>query len=62
MTCATAANTRDCHRLLLLASEYEQTWPLATALYNAYFRDGVDLNDHTPLPALPSEPAYPLTA
>ncbi len=49
---ATAANTRDCHRLLLLASEYEQTWSLATALYNAYFRDGVDLNDQQALTSL----------
>lgn len=39
-------NTSDAHRLILLASTYQLTWPLTDALYTAYFRDGADINDH----------------
>lgn len=46
-TVATAANTHDAHRLMLLAGEYDLTWQMADALYNAYFSGGIDLNDRT---------------
>ncbi|MBC8162819.1 MAG: DsbA family oxidoreductase [Roseiflexaceae bacterium] len=42
---ATAANTRDAHRLILLAAEHGREWPMAEVLFKAYFTDGCDLND-----------------
>ena len=44
-----APNTVDAHRLILLAGEYGLQWPLATALFAAYFSDGRNLNDHAQL-------------
>ncbi len=48
---ASAANTADAHRLLLLAGQHERQWELATALFKAYFTDGVNLNDREQLVA-----------
>jgi predicted DsbA family dithiol-disulfide isomerase len=48
---ASAANTADAHRLLLLAGRHGRQWELATALFKAHFTDGVDLNDHGQLVA-----------
>ena len=42
-------NTHDAHRLILLASTYQLTWPLTDALYSAYFSEGADINDHAVL-------------
>lgn len=58
---ATAANTHDAHRLMLLAGEYDLTWSMADALYNAYFRDGVDLNDRTAIGAIAQQVGVPAT-
>jgi predicted DsbA family dithiol-disulfide isomerase len=49
---ATAANTRDAHRLILYASEQNQEWPAAEALFKAYFTDGRNLNDLDDLAAV----------
>jgi predicted DsbA family dithiol-disulfide isomerase len=46
---ATAANTRDAHRLVLLAAEEGKGWAMADALFAAYFVAGRDLNDHDQL-------------
>lgn len=48
-TIATAANTRDAHRLVLLAQEEGKAWELTDALMTAYFVDARDLNDHAQL-------------
>ena len=48
-TIATAANTRDAHRLILLAAEHGQAWAMAEALFAAYFVAGRDLGDHEQL-------------
>ena len=48
---ASAANTADAHRLLLLAGQHERQWELATALFKAYFTDGANLNDREQLVA-----------
>jgi predicted DsbA family dithiol-disulfide isomerase len=58
-TVATAANTHDAHRLMLLASEYDLTWQMADALYNAYFSAGIDLNDRTAIGAIASTVGVP---
>jgi predicted DsbA family dithiol-disulfide isomerase len=49
---ATAANTRDAHRLILLAAEEGKAWAMADALFAAYFVEGRDLNDHDQLVAI----------
>lgn len=41
---ATAPNTVDAHRLILLARERGLEWRVADALFRAYFREGRDLN------------------
>ena len=46
---ATAANTRDGHRLVLLAQEEGKAWEMADALFAAYFVEGRDLNDRDQL-------------
>ena len=43
---ASAPNTVDAHRLILLAADHGLQWPLADALFEAYFAGGADLNDH----------------
>lgn len=44
-------NTVDAHRLILFAAERGREWPLAHALFAAYFTDGRDLNDRDQLVA-----------
>ncbi len=55
-------NTRDAHRLILLAATYQLQWPLTDALYTAYFSDGADLNDHTTLTQLAVQVGMPAEA
>jgi predicted DsbA family dithiol-disulfide isomerase len=40
-----APNTRDAHRLVLLAQEQGKVWEMADALFSAYFTEGRDVND-----------------
>ncbi len=51
---ASAPNTVDAHRLILFAGEPERglQWPLVDALFEAYFSDGRNLNDHEELVAV----------
>jgi predicted DsbA family dithiol-disulfide isomerase len=51
---ASAPNTTDAHRLVLLARRGGREWEMADALFAAYFRDGADLNDRERLVALAS--------
>ena len=48
---ASAPNTVDAHRLILLAGEPEHDlqWELVDALFRAYFSEGRNLNDHDEL-------------
>ena len=46
-----ANNTRDAHRLILLAQEQQLGWKMAEALFSAYFVEGKDLNDRGDLMA-----------
>jgi predicted DsbA family dithiol-disulfide isomerase len=46
---ASAPNTVDAHRLVLLAGNYGMQWELADALFRAYFTEGKNLNDHEEL-------------
>lgn len=41
---ASAANTRDAHRLILFAREQGKEWEMARALFSAFFTQGRDLN------------------
>jgi predicted DsbA family dithiol-disulfide isomerase len=45
----TSPNTRDAHRLMMMAEELGKTWELAPFLYYGHFRDSLDLNDHAVL-------------
>ncbi|MHB1073969.1 MAG: DsbA family oxidoreductase [Gemmatimonadaceae bacterium] len=45
----TAPNTVDAHRLILYAERRGREWPLADALFRAYFAEGRDLNDRDTL-------------
>lgn len=49
---ASAPNTTDAHRLVLLAREHGREWAMADALFAAYFAEGRDLNDRNTLVAL----------
>jgi len=49
---ATAANTRDAHRLILLAAEHGRAWAMAEALFAAYFVAGRDIGDREQLVAV----------
>lgn len=40
-----APNTRDAHRVLLLAQEHGRLWEVADAVYRAYFAEGRDVTD-----------------
>lgn len=42
---ASAPNTVDAHRLILLAAERGRQWKVADGLFRAYFTDGRDPND-----------------
>lgn len=48
---ATAANTADAHRLILWAREQDKEWPMAHALFDAYFNGSKNLNDPNDLAA-----------
>ena len=43
---ASAPNTVNAHRLILLAGHHGVQWELAGALFRAYFTEGKDLNDN----------------
>ena len=49
---AKSPNTVDAHRLILFAAERGLEWPLAHALFAAYFTEGRDLNDRDQLVAV----------
>ncbi len=51
-TIATAPNTRDAHRLILLATERGLAWAMAEALFAAYFAECRDLGDPEQLAAV----------
>jgi predicted DsbA family dithiol-disulfide isomerase len=55
----TSPNTRDAHRLMVLAAEHDKTWELAPHLYYGHFRDSLDLNDHTVLADLAEKAGLP---
>ena len=48
---ASAPNTVDAHRLILLAGEARE-WAMATTLFHAYFAEGANLNDRDVLVGL----------
>jgi predicted DsbA family dithiol-disulfide isomerase len=52
-------NTRNAHRLLLLAREYGKQLELAEALFKAYFTDGVDLSKNDNLQAVANSVGLP---
>jgi predicted DsbA family dithiol-disulfide isomerase len=49
-----ACDTRDAHRLILFAASSGRDWAVARALFEAYFRDGIDVSDRTALVAIAS--------
>ena len=49
---ASAPNTVDAHRLILFAGGRGAQWEIVDALFEAYFSDGRDLNDHETLAAV----------
>ena len=50
-----APNTVDAHRLILYAAEEGLQWPVADALFRAYFTEGGDIEDHETLAGLASD-------
>lgn len=42
---ANAPNTRNAHRVLLLAQDHGRLWEAADAMYSAYFAEGRDVGD-----------------
>jgi predicted DsbA family dithiol-disulfide isomerase len=58
-TIARAANTRDAHRLVLLAQEQGNGLELSKILFKAYFTDGANLNDLATLNHLASSVGIP---
>ena len=52
---ASAANTRDAHRLIRLAADEGREWPMADALFAAYFAEGRNLNDPDQLVAIATQ-------
>jgi predicted DsbA family dithiol-disulfide isomerase len=52
---ASAANTRDVHRLILLAQERGKGLELSNVFFKAYFTDGADLNNMTTLEQLAAQ-------
>ncbi|MFZ9858519.1 MAG: DsbA family oxidoreductase, partial [Roseiflexaceae bacterium] len=59
MSIVSSPNTRDCHRLMILAGNHGLTWQLAPLLYNGHFRDSLDLNDHVVLHRLATQAGLP---
>lgn len=55
-----ANNTRDAHRLILFARSHWREWAMAEALFAAYFREGVDLEDHGALLGIAEAVGVPL--
>ncbi|NDJ55376.1 MAG: DsbA family oxidoreductase [Chloroflexi bacterium] len=55
---ASAPNTSDAHRLILYASQVNRSWEMATRLFEAYFSQGANLNDHAQLAALASSVGF----
>ena len=49
---AGAPNTRDSHRLILLAAEHGREWETVEALFAAYFADGRDVSNSEELAAV----------
>ncbi|HET7463594.1 MAG TPA: DsbA family oxidoreductase, partial [Longimicrobium sp.] len=49
-----APNTRDAHRVLLLARERGRLWEAADAVYRAYFAEGRDVTDADTLAGIAS--------
>lgn len=54
-TIASAANTRDVHRLILLAQERRKGVELANSFFKAYFTEGANLNDMATLQQLATQ-------
>ena len=46
---SSAPNTVDAHRLILHAADHGRQWETADALFEAYFTEGANLNDHDEL-------------
>jgi predicted DsbA family dithiol-disulfide isomerase len=56
---ANSPNTRDAHRLILLAAEHGRQWELAEALFAAYFASGRNLSDREELIAIAAAAGLP---
>jgi predicted DsbA family dithiol-disulfide isomerase len=52
---AAAPNTTDAHRLILLAAEAGDEWPLVDRLFRAHFADGRDVGDRETLAELAAD-------
>ncbi len=52
---AGAPNTADAHRLVLLGEAHRQAFPVARALFDAYFAHGRDVSDPATLAAIGAE-------
>ena len=59
---AGAPNTRNAHRVVLLAGEHRRTWETARALFDGYFAHGADLTDGETLAALAASAGVPAEA
>lgn len=57
---ARANDTRDAHRLILFARSHGREWAMAEALFAAYFREGVDLEDRGALLGIAEAVGVPL--
>jgi predicted DsbA family dithiol-disulfide isomerase len=57
---ARANDTQDAHRLILFARSHAREWATAEALFAAYFRDGVDLEDRDALVAVAQNAGLPV--
>jgi len=55
----TSPNTRDAHRLMMMAEELGKQWELAPFLYYGHFRDSLDLNDRDVLRDLAVQAGMP---
>jgi predicted DsbA family dithiol-disulfide isomerase len=59
---ASAVNTRDAHRLILLAADQGREWEMADALFAGYFAKGCDLNNPDQLLAIAVEAGLAATS
>jgi predicted DsbA family dithiol-disulfide isomerase len=55
---ARAPNTADAHRLILLAAERGDEWPLVDRLFRAHFAEGRDVGDIETLAELAADAAF----